>query len=482
MKQFGLGAMWKMSLLQVALLRLIRSSRGFDPSGRIGMHSRIARGSGCQLSRNIHIRTASTRPPPDYSIIDDDEDDDKMSSPVSSPAATNFDSVPDFTIEFDDQGKVAVNANKKTSPRPQFSTSTNRRVARQSREVSPNASWSERQNAFTKSDGPRTFREDFRGTRVFVQGIPAFASWQDLKDHFRIAGEVVFASISEGKTDAESKKCGIVQFENTDMAQRAIQIMKDHPLDGHTLFVRKDIQNEKSGASLQEKAARVKGPTPPTKWKCANEEDASQLSDKEQTTIRMLIKERDFARRKKDYDLSDEIRDQLKNQHSVHIDDRLKMWWLSSDGKNVPQTIQDIKGDGRWTLKAWRMIPTSPENDACVDPDLVNGLLAQRDIARREKDFDTADSLLEEARDAPDGDLYLRIHDESRTWRIWSDEPPVFATPNVSPTTRKSPAEQCIEITEQFAPHRVEEVQRLLQQFPGREYSILKKLKRQFEV
>ena len=35
----------------------------------------------------------------------------------------------------------------------------------------------------------KTFREDFQGTRVFVEGLPQSASWQDVKDHFRVAGE-----------------------------------------------------------------------------------------------------------------------------------------------------------------------------------------------------------------------------------------------------------------------------------------------------
>lgn len=111
----------------------------------------------------------------------------------------------------------------------------------------------------------------------------------------------------------------------------------------------------------------------------------------------------------------------------------------------------------------------------CVDPDLVNALLAQRDIARREKDFSTADALLEEAREAPDGDLYLRIHDESRTWRIWTDAPP--QRPVIH---RKTPAEQCMEIVEEHAPEKIGEVKMVLEKFPGREYQVLKKLKQRY--
>ena len=107
----------------------------------------------------------------------------------------------------------------------------------------------------------------------------------------------------------------------------------------------------------------------------------------------------------------------------------------------------------------------------------MNGLLKQRDIARREKDFRTADQLLEEARDAPDGELYLRIHDESRTWRIWTTEKPPTAVEHAL-----SPAEQCIAIVKEHDPSKIEEVTNLLKKFPGREWNILKRLQQSFNL
>ena len=147
------------------------------------------------------------------------------------------------------------------------------------------------------------------------------------------------------------------------------------------------------------------------------------------------------------------------------------------DGKQVPKVLKDIKGEGRWGLKPWRQIPTTPENDACVNPELVSALLDQRDIARREKDFSTADALLEEARTAPDGNLSLRIHDESRTWRIWTDAAPPRP---VDHPRDISPADQCIAIVEEFAPEKVDEVKQMLQSFPGREWQILKKIRQRY--
>ena len=57
-------------------------------------------------------------------------------------------------------------------------------------------------------------------------------------------GEVVFSSISIERNTGKSKGCGIVQYETTEMAQRAIQIMRNHPIGDQPLYVRPDYQEE----------------------------------------------------------------------------------------------------------------------------------------------------------------------------------------------------------------------------------------------
>lgn len=331
-----------------------------------------------------------------------------------------------------------------------------------------------------------TFRNNFRGTRVFVQGLPEHVGWKELKDHFKQVGEVVFASVSVDSNTGRSKCCGIVQFENTDIASKAIEVMRDFPLDGNVLYVRADFQENKENKEL----GSGRSATPPSTWRCADDENLSLLSEDEQIIVKNLIKARDNARRRKGYEASDKIRDELKDKYSVHLDDRLKMFWISPDNV-VPQSINEIKGDGRWgDAKPWRQIPTTPENDACVNPDLVNALLKQRDIARKEKDFKTADALLEEARTSPDGDLELRIHDESRTWRIWTTAPPpkviyertaTYANYERPIKRNLSPAEECIALVTKHEPSKLNDVKMLLSKFPGRESNILTKLKENYE-
>jgi RNA recognition motif-containing protein len=336
-------------------------------------------------------------------------------------------------------------------------------------------------------DGNAIRESKFRGTRVFVQGLPTHITWKELKDHFKIAGEVVFASVSIDTKTKMSKGCGIVQYETTEMAKNAIKIMRDHPLDGQSLYVREDVQKDSNPIDYESSERRSKGLLPKSTniWRCADEDTMIDMDKALLEKVQTLIKARDQARIRKNYDASDNIREELKQKYSIHIDDRLKMWWISVDN-NVPQIISNIKGEGRWgNLKPWRQIPTTPENDMCVSADLVNGLLKQRDIARREKDFKTADKLLEQARTCPDGGLHLRIHDESRTWRIWTEAPPPRAEVTINdddkkPARKMTATEECISLVSKYEPDKVKEVEKLLLKFPGREYNILNRLKENY--
>lgn len=77
--------------------------------------------------------------------------------------------------------------------------------------------------------------------RVYVGNLSYSSSWQDLKDHMRKAGEVVFADVfmTEG---GYSKGCGVVEFSTEAEAQMAISTLGDTILDGteRPIFVRED--------------------------------------------------------------------------------------------------------------------------------------------------------------------------------------------------------------------------------------------------
>lgn len=102
---------------------------------------------------------------------------------------------------------------------------------------------------------------------MFVSGIPPWVKWQKLKDHFRVAGEVVYASVSE-YADGRPKGVGIVQMETPAMAENAIKIMRAHPLeDGTALFVREDVQSMDKRASSASALAFSES-SKPGDWEC----------------------------------------------------------------------------------------------------------------------------------------------------------------------------------------------------------------------
>ena len=77
------------------------------------------------------------------------------------------------------------------------------------------------------------------GTRVYVGNLSWETSWQDLKDHFRAAGDVSHADVMM-EHDGRSKGCGIVSFVSARDAGNAIASLHDSDLHGRKIFVRED--------------------------------------------------------------------------------------------------------------------------------------------------------------------------------------------------------------------------------------------------
>ena len=59
-----------------------------------------------------------------------------------------------------------------------------------------------------------------------MSGLPPTGSWQDLKDHFREAGDVVFA-------DSYKDGTGTVEFSRRDHMQRALRDLDDSKFRSH---------------------------------------------------------------------------------------------------------------------------------------------------------------------------------------------------------------------------------------------------------
>ena len=65
-----------------------------------------------------------------------------------------------------------------------------------------------------------------RGYPLEVTGLPLTGSWQDVKDHFREAGDVIFADVFKDTT-------GIVEFSRQDHMKRALRDLDDSKFRSH---------------------------------------------------------------------------------------------------------------------------------------------------------------------------------------------------------------------------------------------------------
>ncbi|KAL6300945.1 RNA-binding domain-containing protein [Sparassis latifolia] len=77
------------------------------------------------------------------------------------------------------------------------------------------------------------------GNQLYVGNLPYQAGWQDLKDLFRSAGNIIRADINIG-ADGRPKGSGTVIFETAKDAQQAISMYNGFDWYGRTLEVRED--------------------------------------------------------------------------------------------------------------------------------------------------------------------------------------------------------------------------------------------------
>ncbi|KAF7789687.1 hypothetical protein EIP86_000633 [Pleurotus ostreatoroseus] len=77
------------------------------------------------------------------------------------------------------------------------------------------------------------------GNQLYVGNLPYQAGWQDLKDLFRSAGNIIRADINIG-ADGRPKGSGTVIFETSKDAQQAISMYNGFDWYGRTLEVRED--------------------------------------------------------------------------------------------------------------------------------------------------------------------------------------------------------------------------------------------------
>jgi len=82
--------------------------------------------------------------------------------------------------------------------------------------------------------------------RCYVGNLSYRTSWQDLKDHFRQAGTVIYSSVMEEPGTGRSKGCGLVEFSTPTEAAKAIEMLHDSELKGRLIFVREDREERRT--------------------------------------------------------------------------------------------------------------------------------------------------------------------------------------------------------------------------------------------
>lgn len=77
------------------------------------------------------------------------------------------------------------------------------------------------------------------GAQLYIGNLPFQAGWQELKDLFRTAGNIVRADINMGP-DGRPRGSGIVVFATPEDAQNAIQMYNGFDWNGRVIEVRED--------------------------------------------------------------------------------------------------------------------------------------------------------------------------------------------------------------------------------------------------
>ena len=97
------------------------------------------------------------------------------------------------------------------------------------------------------------------GCSVYVGNLSWEVAWQELKDHFKSAGNVERADVMMEPGTTRSKGCGIVTFATAEEAAHAIATLHDTELMGRLIFVREDRESGHTGSVRPAHAAGFRG-------------------------------------------------------------------------------------------------------------------------------------------------------------------------------------------------------------------------------
>mmetsp|Transcript_75663 Transcript_75663/g.212113 ORF Transcript_75663/g.212113 Transcript_75663/m.212113 type:complete len:474 (-) Transcript_75663:36-1457(-) len=134
----------------------------------------------------------------------------------------------------------------------------------------------------------------------------------------------------------------------------------------------------------------------------------------DEDTIQDLVDQRSKFKQLRAYDKADAIKEELLTEYEVYLDDRGRQWSVGGDfGKEFNnQREMDAAFRDRGFTKSASSLDISPQ-----DEDYVVARLEERSQAKRDRNFDVADSIREEL----DEEFNIMINDKLRLWSVGGD-------------------------------------------------------------
>lgn len=207
-------------------------------------------------------------------------------------------------------------------------------------------------------EGPE-FRDNFQGTRCFVENLSFDTDWQSLKDAFSYEGyPIVYASVSTHRDTGRSKGHGIVQFETAHAAEHAIAEMTGYELDGRFINVRPDFQErQRRDGTSAGRGEGARGKAKSESWmnrewsRVEGTGDGTDDANVVEGEVNELLSKRDGAREARDFEVADGLLEDLERM-GVYVDDarRQRVWWVGrrADGQESRRGSRAARGRRDW--------------------------------------------------------------------------------------------------------------------------------------
>jgi len=135
---------------------------------------------------------------------------------------------------------------------------------------------------------------------------------------------------------------------------------------------------------------------------------SANLSPEDEEYVQNKVDERSEAKKSRDFDLADSIRDDLLDEYNVVIQDKLRQWSVGGDFGD------DMPGNRRNASYVRRGGGDLSDEDVAV----ITSMIEERSQAKRDRDFDIADDIRDSLREKYE----ISIDDRSREWRVDSDD------------------------------------------------------------